>query len=555
MAQTARRVAALSLFASLVFGAVLGVPQPAGASTDVTVSAAPDEGGTFVGGIWTPNVADPDSSNISSQTVDTALNSGTNVTITTDSGVAGDGSITLLDPLDQTLSGGDVLTFDAANNVYLGASVLLEGPLVVNPDQVTQADQSGTGVIYLQNTSPDDPCATVCPITTTGDQTYNGTVILGEDTPLTTSASLNAQAIELGPYSLTVSDGGSSTISGVISGAGGLTQSGTGTLTLSADNTYSGQTTVSSGTLNVTGTVGGDVAIASGATLAGNGTIEGSVTQQAGGILAPGSGIGTLNVGGGYTWNGSTGATADFELSNTSSSSDQLAILGALSEGSGSNFEFNFGGTGEAGTTYTLATFASTTFSASDFSYTNLAPGLIGAFSIVNGDTLQFTAGYPLSISQPANITTNATSPSGATVTYPLPTVTDPAVSSPPAPSCAPPSGSVFPIGATKVTCTASDADDIPSTVSSSFTVTVLGAAAQLESLDQAVQGVGTGKLLAATVGLAEQQLAAGHPFLACLTLVGFVLEVRLETSHPIPPSTAAELIADAKQIMAVVAC
>ena len=40
--------------------------------------------------------------------------------------------------------------------------------------------------------------------------------------------------------------------------------------------------------------------------------------------------------------------------------------------------------------------------------------------------------------------------------------------------SCAPASGSTFAIGTTTVTCTASDADDTPSTVSQSFTLTVL---------------------------------------------------------------------------------
>jgi hypothetical protein len=75
----------------------------------------------------------------------------------------------------------------------------------------------------------------------------------------------------------------------------------------------------------------------------------------------------------------------------------------------------------------------------------------------------------------PANITTNATSPSGAVVTYALPTAIDEAGDSPSATvGCAPASGSTFAIGTTTVTCSAADADDTPSTVSQSFTVTVL---------------------------------------------------------------------------------
>ena len=42
---------------------------------------------------------------------------------------------------------------------------------------------------------------------------------------------------------------GSSVFNGTISGAGGITKSGTGNVTLSGANTYSGGTTVSSGSL------------------------------------------------------------------------------------------------------------------------------------------------------------------------------------------------------------------------------------------------------------------------------------------------------------------
>ncbi len=74
----------------------------------------------------------------------------------------------------------------------------------------------------------------------------------------------------------------------------------------------------------------------------------------------------------------------------------------------------------------------------------------------------------------PANITVNATSPSGAVVTYAMPTAVDEPGDNPaPTVSCTPASGSTFPIGTTTVTCTAFSADDTPSTVSRTFTVTV----------------------------------------------------------------------------------
>src|SRR6266851_5666984 len=75
----------------------------------------------------------------------------------------------------------------------------------------------------------------------------------------------------------------------------------------------------------------------------------------------------------------------------------------------------------------------------------------------------------------PGNFTVNATSSSGVSVTYTSPTAVDEAGDSPVATvACTPASGSTFAIGATTVTCTATDADDTPNTVSQSFTVTVL---------------------------------------------------------------------------------
>jgi len=156
-----------------------------------------------------------------------------------------------------------------------------------------------------------------------------------------------------------------------------------------------------------------------------------------------------------------------------------------------------------------------------------------------------------LSIAQAADITVDATGPSGATVTYPLPAVSDSGDPTSPTAVCKPPSGSTFPIATTTVTCTATDSNDLNSPVSTSFTVTVEGAAAQLASLYQAVRGYGVYNILALTVSIAQHAVAAGNTHLACQSLSAFSNDARLQ----LPAASAAPLIAAARQIEAVLGC
>jgi hypothetical protein len=151
----------------------------------------------------------------------------------------------------------------------------------------------------------------------------------------------------------------------------------------------------------------------------------------------------------------------------------------------------------------------------------------------------------------PGPITANATSPSGAVVTYSVTASDD--VDPNPTVVCTPQSGSQFAIGATTVSCTATDASGNSS--HASFTIKVKGAAEQLTDLAAAVKGVGPGKSLAATMEVAQWFLAHGQPRLSCLTLSAFQLEVRAQSGKKIPAVQAAALITDAKRIQSVLGC
>jgi TolB protein len=165
----------------------------------------------------------------------------------------------------------------------------------------------------------------------------------------------------------------------------------------------------------------------------------------------------------------------------------------------------------------------------------------------------------PPVLSLPAGVVVNATSPAGAVVGYAA-SASD-AIDPNPTVGCAPLSGSTFPIGQTTVTCVAADTSG--NSAAGSFTVTVKGAKEQLGDLIQRVVNVSQLSAAAKTLLIAKlnQLLASFDPGNAtqrqavCLALQVFKAAVQLQAGKTITSGQAAEWIADANRIRAVLGC
>ncbi|NJA04139.1 DUF4347 domain-containing protein [Methylococcaceae bacterium WWC4] len=219
--------------------------------------------------------------------------------------ISGSGGLTKLGSGELDLSG---------TNTYTGATTISAGTLTL----------SGSGSVLADTTA-----VTVA----------SGAILNLHAIDDTIGSLAGAGTVTLNSGTLTVAGNASTTFSGILQdggNSGGFAKAGSGSLTLSGTNTYTGSTAIDAGTLLVTGSLNGAgagaVNVASGATLAGTGSVNGGLTIAAGGTLAPGvagsnDGVGTLTVTGGLTIASGGSLAADIA---GSASYDSVAVTGAV---------------------------------------------------------------------------------------------------------------------------------------------------------------------------------------------------------------------------------
>ena len=120
-------------------------------------------------------------------------------------------------------------------------------------------------------------------LTLSGTNSYSGGTTVSAGTFVGNTSSIQGNIVNNAVVNLDQSTNG--TYAGVMSGSGSLSKDGTGAVTLSNTNTFTGDTSINAGTLILTGSTTSNTSIAAGANLQGSGVINGNVSNS--GTIAP----------------------------------------------------------------------------------------------------------------------------------------------------------------------------------------------------------------------------------------------------------------------------
>ena len=220
---------------------------------------------------------------------------------------------------------GDMTTGDGGAVLNVGSSGGLTFSGTGSPTLTINSDAASAGQVVLQGNI-------------TANSNSNGSIVEGGS-----AAFLGTLDLGGATRSVSTASGSTLTIAVPITGSNGLTKTGPGTLVLSANNTYTGKTTVNAGKVVVSGKLLGRVDVSANDTLASGNNITSQVAAlnafststvgQQGGTVAPGDSGGS-----GLTTIGQLNVTGSVSLGTLHSDSGvaHLSIeIGGIQDGSG----------------------------------------------------------------------------------------------------------------------------------------------------------------------------------------------------------------------------
>jgi autotransporter-associated beta strand protein len=233
---------------------------------------------------------------------------------------------------------------------------------------------------------------------------------------------------------------GTCQVDGEIAGPMGLGKFGTGTMTMTASNTYSGTTTVGAGSIALSGdgSIGhsatlnivsgaildvmartdGTLTLQSGQTLMGNGTVNGIMATTSGSTVNPGASVGTLNVENNITLGGRL--LLELDTANAQTNDKLQSVSGTITYG-GTLEVTNIGPALQVSNVFQLFPAAVTAFTAINLATTD-ANGYTYTWTnrvAMDGSILLLSAVPPVSVDpNPTNIVSSV---AGSTLTLSWP--------------------------------------------------------------------------------------------------------------------------------------
>lgn len=192
-----------------------------------------------------------------------------------------------------TMAGGT--TLQANSSVNLANNVALSGASTINTNgnnMGLSGNMAGSGGFTKIGAGT---------LTLSGTNAYSGGTTVSAGTLAGNTSSIQGNVVNNAIVNFNQSANGA--YAGVMSGSGSLVKDGSGTVTISKVNTYTGDTNINAGSLIITGSTTSNTSIAASANLQGSGVINGNVTNS--GTITPSfNGTATnLTVNGNYVGN------------------------------------------------------------------------------------------------------------------------------------------------------------------------------------------------------------------------------------------------------------